>query len=156
MNRFLSVFDPAKPASEVFGLPRTLGGLYGRTDGEEFWYNQKTDLSWLWISFGSWIWSDLARYSVSSFSPHSYGIWPMNWKAEVKWDESSRWLFCPVSMMQHAAWRTFVRQIPLYDQKFQNLTNCFCQIFVASPPAWVIISHSLLFFFFAFLKWQKN
>ena len=31
MNRFLSVFNPAKPALEVFGLPRTLGGLYGRT-----------------------------------------------------------------------------------------------------------------------------
>ena len=31
MNRFLSVFDPAKPAIEVLGLPRTLEGLYGRT-----------------------------------------------------------------------------------------------------------------------------
>ena len=31
MNRFLSVFDPAKPAIEVFGLPRTLGGFHGRT-----------------------------------------------------------------------------------------------------------------------------
>ena len=38
---------------------------------------------------------------------------------------------------------------------FLSLTNCFCHMFVASPPACVIISHSVLFFSSRFMTDQK-